>query len=176
MNSHLRLLLSATVAFAFYFVWTYWANSMATEDMQVVLRAALVQATLSASVTLGFTFALEWSVKRYGAHSYSLMFVVPILCGVHSKTRQNIAIFRTFSAALDKSAKAAEGACLPGTLFAPLLPLTVQACLVISANLLNQTPNLWLTVAPSLFFTALYGYVYTFTLLKERPEASATID
>ena len=168
MSSTARLLLSAFVSFVFYFTWTYWANNMATDDMSIVLRSALVQGTFSATVTLLFTFALERSVQKFGENYFSLMFVVPIICSVHSKTSQNIAIMRTFNSALNFSAKAASGACLPGTLLAPLLPLSVQSSLVIGVNLINQTPNLWLTVAPSIFFTGLYGYVYTFTLLKKR--------
>ena len=50
---------------------------------------------------------------------------------------------------------------------APLLPITIQSSIAISVNLINQTPNLWLTVAPSIFITAIYGYAYTFTLLSK---------
>ncbi len=174
MSSNARLLLSAIVSFVFYFGWTYWANSMATDDLSIVLRSALVQGSLSASITLLFTFALEKSVDKFGESYFSLIFVVPIICSVHSKTTQNIAIMRTFNSALNFSAKAASGACLPGTLFAPLLPLLVQSSLAIGVNILNQTPNLWLTVAPSIFFTGLYGYVYTFTLLKKRNAAEGS--
>lgn len=168
MSSTLRLALSAIVSFVFYFAWTYWANALVSDDTSLVMRSALVQGTLSGTVTLAFTFALEWSVKRFGPHCVSLVFVVPILCGVHSKTRQNIAIFRTFNEALDTSAKYMRGACIPGTVLAPLLPMVVQSALAIGVNVVNQTPNLWLTVAPSIGFTAVYAYIYTFTLLKER--------
>jgi len=48
------------------------------------------------------------------------------------------------------------------------LPLAVQSDLVVSVNWLNQTPNLWLTFAPSILFTGLYGYLYTFTLLNKK--------
>ncbi|GAC16778.1 hypothetical protein [Aliiglaciecola lipolytica] len=171
MSSKVRLFWSALISFIFYFAWTYWANDMVSEDTELVLRSALVQGSLSATITLLFTFALEKSVQKYGQHSISLFFVVPIICSVHSKTTQNIAIFRTFNAALNLSAKKASGAVIPGTLLAPILPLIVQASIAIGVNWLNQTPNLWLTVAPSIFFTGVYGYVYTFTLLKERTAA-----
>jgi hypothetical protein len=36
-------------------------------------------------------------------------------------------------------------------------------------NDINQTPNLLLTIMPSIFFTAIYGAIFTFTLLK-KPE------
>lgn len=168
MSSHVRLLLSAIVSFVFYFAWAYWANYMVTDDMDLVLRSAIVQGTLSATITLVFTFALERVVAKFGENCYSLVFVVPILCSVHSKTLQNVAIYRTFNSALDLSASKASGQFIPGTLFAPLLPLIIQASIAITVNILNQTPNLWLTVAPSIFFTGLYGYIYTFTLLKKR--------
>ena len=171
----MRLLWSATVAFVFYAGWSYWANSMATDDQALVIRSALVQGTLSGSITLFFTLGLEMAVKRFGGNCMSLVFVVPVLCSVHSKTTHNIAIFNTFNAALNLSASRLKGACIPGTLFAPLLPLLVQASLNIGVNVINQTPNLWLTVLPSIFFTGLYGYIYTFTLLKERePQDSSS--
>ena len=168
----MRLLWSAIVSFVFYFGWSYWANSLVTDDQSLVLRSALVQGTLSGSVTLGFTFILEKVVKRFGGNCFSLVFVVPVLCSVHSRTNHNIAIFNTFNSALDLSAKFLKGACVPGTVFAPLLPLLVQSSLTITVNIVNQTPNLWLTVAPSILFTGIYGYVYTFTLLNEREKAA----
>jgi hypothetical protein len=91
---------------------------------------------------------------------------------VHSRTNHNIAIFNTFNSALDLSAKVLKGTCVPGTLLAPLMPLAVQASLTIGVNILNQTPNLWLTVAPSILFTGIYGYVYTYTLLSKREQAA----
>lgn len=170
MSSRMRLLWSALVSFVFYFGWSYWANSMATDDQALVLRSAIVQGSLSGGITLGFTFILENVVKRFGGNCFSLIFVVPVLCSVHSKTQHNIAIFNTFNSALDLSAKFMKGACVPGTMLAPLLPLAMQSSLTIGVNILNQTPNLWLTVAPSIFFTGLYGYVYTYTLLNKRQE------
>jgi len=166
MNSTLRLLLSSAVAFAFYFGWTYWANSAPEIEAGVQLRAALVQGAYSGFVTLFFTFLLEKTVQRFHAHCLSLAFMTPILCSVHSKSRQNLAIYAAFNDGLDTSARYLEGKKLPGALVAPLLPLFVQSCLVVLVNILNGTPNLWLTVTPSILFTGLYGYFYTFALLK----------
>lgn len=173
MSSTMRLIWSAVVAFVFYFGWSYWANSMATDDQALVLRSAIVQGTLSGGITLFFTLGLEMAVKRFGGSCYSLVFIVPVLCSVHSKTRHNIAIFNTFNSALDLSASKLSGSCIAGTFFAPLMPLAVQASINIGVNVINQTPNLWLTVAPSILFTGIYGYVYTFTLLKERDDVAA---
>ena len=173
MSTKLRLLVSAIVSFAFYFAWAYFANSLVTDNQGVLLRAALVQGLTSSTITLLFTVGLEKSVKAFGGNYYSLVFITPILCSVHSKTPHNIAIFNTFNSALDLSAKYLKGVCLAGTLLAPLLPLAMQASIAIGVNVLNQTPNLWLTVAPSILLTGIYGYTYTFTLLKERPAAVA---
>lgn len=104
--------------------------------------------------------------RSLGGHCLSLAFVTPVLCGVYSKTRHNRAIAASFNHALTLSAEKLNQAEFPGVLIAPLLPLAVQSSLVILVNVLNETPNLWLTVAPSIFFSGVYGYVYTFTLLK----------
>ncbi|MEH6711150.1 MAG: hypothetical protein V7733_08025 [Paraglaciecola polaris] len=168
MSSTIRLVISALVAFGFYFTWTFWANSLVTDNSGDILRSALVQGTLSASVTILFTFALEKSVSHFGNRNLSLIFVVPILCSIHAKTRQNIAIFKTFNHALDNAATKLSSRAIPGTLLAPLVPITIQGGLALGVNLLNQTPNLLLTILPSIIFSAIYGYLYTFTLLKER--------
>lgn len=167
MNSKTRLFISAVVSFAFYFAWSYWANSIATDDQVLIIRSALVQGSLSAIITILFTFILEKSVSKFGKSYLSLMFVVPIICTVHSKTSQNIAIFKTFKNALDSSAKYLSNNVLPGTVLAPLIPIAIQSSIAISVNWINQTPNLWLTVAPSIIFTAIYGYAYTYTLLSK---------
>ncbi|MFT4993276.1 MAG: hypothetical protein ACI965_000294 [Paraglaciecola sp.] len=167
MSSTVRLFISAAVSFVFYFAWSYWANAMVTNDQALVLRSAFVQGTLSGTITVLFTFGLEKSLARFGGSCLSLVLVVPVLCAVHSKTRQNIAIFKTFNTALDTSARYFSGATVPGSLLAPLLPIGIQSSIAIGVNILNQTPNLWLTVAPSILITAIYGYIYTYTLLSK---------
>lgn len=167
MSSTIRLITSAVISFIFYFVWTYWANDMVSDDQSLVLRSALVQASLSATITILFTFALEKSVSRFGGNSLSLIFVVPLICSMRSKTTQNIAVFKTINTVLETSARYLSGTKLPGTMLAPLLPITVQSSITIGVNVINQTPNLWLTVAPSILITAIYGYIYTFTLLSK---------
>ncbi|PCI60342.1 MAG: hypothetical protein COB35_09475 [Gammaproteobacteria bacterium] len=46
-------------------------------------------------------------------------------------------------------------------------PLMIQSAIVYGINYLNHTPNIMLTITPSIFFTALYGVVFAFTLLKK---------
>jgi len=168
MNSTVRLLISALVAFGFYFSWSYWANSGPEIPSHITLRSAIVQGLYSGGVTLFFTFILEKVVNRFGGHCLSLAFMTPILCSVRSKTTQNRAIHSAFSHGLATSASYFQGKKIPGAMVAPLLPLLVQSLLVISVNIVNNTPNLWLTVTPSILFTGLYGYIYTFTLLKKK--------
>ena len=170
MSSRVRLILSAGISFYFYFAWSYWANGLVSEDQSLELRSAIVQGTLSGTITILFTFILEKSVSKFGQSYLSLIFVVPIICTVFSKTKQNIAIFRTFRNALDRSAKYLSNNAIPGTLLAPLLPIAIQSSIAIGVNFINQTPNLWLTVTPSIIITAIYGYVYTFTLLSKPAE------
>ncbi|WP_166422197.1 hypothetical protein [Paraglaciecola sp. 20A4] len=168
MSSRARLILSALIAFGFYFTWTYWANSLVTENLAVIFRAALVQGMLSGSITILFTFVLERAVNRFGKHSISLVFLAPILYSVYAKKKQNIAISNTFNHVLNKSAAVVHSTRIPGTIFAPLIPIAMQGSLALGVNLINQTPNLWLTIVPSIVFSAIYGYGYTFTLLNKR--------
>ncbi|WP_100656250.1 hypothetical protein [Alteromonas flava] len=172
MSSTLRLLFSGIVAFAFYFAWAYWANNSPTITPETTLRAALVQGAYSGSITLGFTFLLELSNRHIAQRYLSLAFMVPLLCAVHSQTRQAGAIRSAMNAALDYSAQRTANSCIPGVVFAPLLPLVVQTVLVITVNILNQTPNLWLTVTPSILFSGLYAYSYSITLWRKRTVAA----
>jgi hypothetical protein len=71
---------------------------------------------------------------------------------------------KTFEASLKEVERACKGMCLPGTLLTPLPAIVVQASFVISINIMFETPNLWLTVAPSIFFSAVYGFVYSVSL------------
>jgi hypothetical protein len=168
MSSHLRLFYSAVIAFIFYFGWAYWANSIPDIDRSITLRAALVQGSFSAFTTLFFTLILERVYFKFGKVCLSLAFVVPILCAVHSKTKQNVAIFNTINYSIDTWVSYFKGSRLSATILIPLIPISVQSSLVIGVNIINHTPNLWLTILPSIFFSSLYGYVYTFTLLKNK--------
>lgn len=164
MNSTLRLIFSGIVAFCFYFAWAYWANSSPNIDPAMTLQSALVQGLYSGSITLGFTFLLEQANQKIANRCLSLAFMVPVLCAVHSPTRQATAMRNAMNHALDLSAQKASGSCLPGVVFAPMLPIVVQSVLVIGVNVLNHTPNLWLTVAPSIVFSGIYAYSYSITL------------
>lgn len=122
MSAKSRAILSAIVAFAFYFGWTWWVNSMASEDQILVLRSALLQGSYSALMTVTFTSFLNWTLMK-----------------MKCQKRPYLAVFP---------------------------PLFFQSTMVIGLNYFNATPNLWATVAPSIFFTGLYGFIYSFSLLK----------
>ena len=44
--------------------------------------------------------------------------------------------------------------------------LAVQSKAVIMINIYNGTPSLWATVAPSILFSAIYGFAYAYSLRK----------
>lgn len=173
MTSTQRLWLSAIVSLLFYSGWSYLANRLVTDDMAVLIRSALVQGIYSGGVTLGFTWMLERAYKKVGLRWLSFAFVVPVLCLAHSQTRQAKTIRASADYLLDRSASWLKGTCLPGVIFSPLIPLAVQSLLVIGLNVVNQTPNLWLTVAPSVVFSGLYGYLYTVSLYKQKNHSVA---
>lgn len=162
-----RLIWSGIVSFIFYFAWAYWANSSAEIPASMTLQSALVQGGYSGFVTLFFTVILEKVVTKYGDHCFSLAFITPILCKFHSKTPQNKAIRRSFDHALIRVADGLKGKKIAAVVLAPLMPIAVQSVLVTVVNIINNTPNLLLTIAPSIFFTTLYAYSYTFALMKK---------
>lgn len=168
MTSAQRLWLSAIVSFSFYCGWSFFANRLVTDDMAVLIRSALVQGIYSGGVTLGFTWLLERFYRNLGLRWLSFAFVVPVLCLAHSRSEQAQHIRASFDDLLDRSASLFNGICLPGVILSPLIPLTVQSLLVIAVNLVNQTPNLWLTVMPSIIFSGVYGYLYTLSLYRKR--------
>lgn len=174
MNAKQRLALSALIATVFYGGWSYFANSLVSDDTALVLRSALVQGVYSGSITLMFTWLLEGAYKRVGARHFSFAFVVPLVCLAHSPSEHAYRIRQSFNTALERSASWFKGTCWPGAILAPLLPLLVQSLLVIGVNVVNQTPNLALTVAPSIFFSGLYGYMYTFALYKKYQKEQQT--
>lgn len=59
---------------------------------------------------------------------------------------------------------------LPLLWLGPLAPMAFQSSSVILVNIANQTPNLWMTVAPSIIFSSIYGYLYTFSIVRSRLE------
>ena len=63
MNAKTRALVSALVAFTFYAAWSWWVNSMASDDQMLVIRSALLQGSYSALMTVTFTTFLNWTLS-----------------------------------------------------------------------------------------------------------------
>ncbi|MFC3094270.1 hypothetical protein DRW07_14715 [Alteromonas sediminis] len=163
-----RLWLSGIVATVFYGGWSFFANQLVSNDLQLVIRSALVQGLYSGGVTLLFTWLLETTYAKVGTRHFSFAFVVPLVCLPHSPSEHAHYIRQSFNRVLSDAANWFKGTCWPAVFVAPLLPLLIQSTLVVGVNVVNATPNLWLTVAPSIFFSGLYGYLYTLALYKKR--------
>lgn len=186
LSAFIRLIISASVAFCAYFAWAYYANSLVTKDYELLIKAALVQGTYSALITLIFSFLLEIFYKHLGPRHFCLVFITPRLTLpklklprvniANNESEQKLKIsldphkcanIETFKHALQSSQKHCKGQCVPGSIVAPLPALGLQSAFVIALNIYFATPNLWLTVAPSIIFSAVYGYGYSFGLAKK---------
>lgn len=122
MPAKSRALLSAIVAFCFYSLWSWWVNSMVSDDHALVLRSALLQGTYSAVMTVTFTAFLNWTLSKMKCHKRPQIAVLP--------------------------------------------PLAFQTVMVTALNVLNNTPDVLATVAPSIIMTGIYGFIYANSLLK----------
>ena len=166
-TAFVRLLLSALIAFVCYAGWAYYANSLVTSEQSVLVKAALVQGVYSGAITLIFTYLLEVFYAKFGASSYCLPLIVPKLT-LRPKKLTPSPTEETIDATLDIADKKCDGQCLPGALLSPLPALIIQSLMVIGVNVIFATPNLWFTVAPSIGFSAIYGYAYSLSLAKKR--------
>lgn len=161
----LRLVASGLIAFVSYAAWAYYANSLVTNDQAALVKAAIVQGSYSGGITLFFTLLLEVFYKKFGKSSYCLPLIMPRI-NKHSKA-EPCSTLETFEASLELSESQCKGSCLPGALISPLPALVIQSLMVISVNIAFATPNLWLTVAPSILFSAIYGYTYSLSLARK---------
>ncbi len=167
-----RLLASGLIAFLSYAMWAWYANSLVTNDSEVLLKAALVQGTYSSAITLGFTAFLEYFFKKFGANHYCLPLILP-RWSQHDHDNP-CATKLVIEHALKTSQQKCQGTCLPGALLSPLPALAIQSILVITINIMFMTPNLWLTILPSIIFSGIYGYAYSFGLSRKLERANVT--
>lgn len=161
-----RLFLSALIAFVSYASWAYYANSLVTDDQHLLIKSALVQGIYSGGITLFFTLMLEVFFRKFGASPYCLPLILPRINARHTR-KNRCSTLETFEASLELSEHKCHGTCLPGAILSPIPALAIQSMLVIAVNIVFETPNLWLTVAPSILFSAIYGYVYSFALARK---------
>lgn len=125
MKAKTQTILSVIISFTFYFAWTWYANSLVTNNSALLLRSAFIQSSYSAFMTLTFTTLLSWTIGKMKCNDHPYIAIIP--------------------------------------------PLLMQSSMVYFVNYVNQTPNLILTIIPSIVFTALFGIFFAFTLLK-KPE------
>jgi hypothetical protein len=172
MISFIRLAISGLIAFCFYAAWAYYANSLVTNDPETLYKAALVQGSYSGGITLIFAFTLELFHKILSNKYYCLPFIVPTVArpAFFSKACETT---KTFEVSLNNIERACSGTCLPGVLLTPLPAIALQGSFVVAVNIAFMTPNLWLTVAPSIFFSAVYGYIYSISLTRKLRLAQA---
>ncbi|MGQ8366261.1 hypothetical protein [Glaciecola sp. 1036] len=172
MSTYIRLFVSAFVAFSFYASWAWYANSLITSDTSILFKAAIVQGTYSGAITLIFTYLLESCYRRFGTSNYCLAFILPRWSKM-SKS-EKCATVETISHSIETYEKLCHGSCIPGLILAPVPALLLQSLLVIGINISFSTPNLWPTVIPSIFFSALYGYFYSFGLARQEARSKVT--
>lgn len=161
----IRLVLSGLIAFISYALWAYYANSLVTNDQHILIKAALVQGTYSGSITLIFTFLLEYFYKRFGSSTLCLALIVPTL-NPKPTSDDKCTTQEIIDQGLKLSKQKCKGCCLPGRVLSPIPAVVIQAVLVSIVNIVFNTPNLILTIAPSIVFSAIYGYIYSFSLAK----------
>ncbi len=164
----IRLFASAIVAFIAYGVWTYIANMHTTLGEIALLRTSLLQGGVSATITFGFTLLTHWMYQRLGLRMFSFAFITPLICLPHHHTPYASQFRLSANAILNHLAQRARTTRFTGALLAPLLPVCLQAGIITTVHIINQTPNLILTIAPSIIFSAIYGYIYTFSLIKQK--------
>ncbi len=165
MNS--RLIISASVAFVAYTSWTYFANMNADITPSTLWRTALLQGVTSGLITLGFTWLTEWFFKRLHHTCLSFAFITPLVCLPYHDSPYANQYRLSLNQVLDRIATYTSGSKVTGILLVPLLPMLLQACLITSIHIINNTPNIILTILPSVIFSGIYGYFYTFSLVKK---------
>lgn len=168
----IRLILSGIIAFVFYAAWAYYANSLVTDDSAILVKAALVQGTYSGGITLIFTVILEFFHNKFGHSGICIAFLTPRWPKKNTNTLSETDI--VVQEALSEAKETFAGNTMCGMFLVPLPALFVQTIFVVAVNVAFNTPNLWLTVAPSILFSALYGYAYSISLTKRQRRARVT--
>lgn len=159
-----RLIVSAVIAFGFYAAWSWYANSLVSTDLVVLSKAALVQGSYSGGMTLVFTAMLEYFFKLYGSRQFCLALIMP-RWSTHSPEHPCATVSNVASAVARINRRGHKA--ISAIVLVPLPALLVQTVLVIAINVYFATPNLLLTVLPSIVFSGIYGYVYSFSLSRK---------
>ena len=174
MKPAVRLTLSAVIAFTVYGSWGIFANRLAVSELDMLLRIGLLQGLTSAAITLGFTFLTQWLFVRFQHRCISFAFVTPVICLPHHHSPFASQFRKSFNQSLDTFATHLNQSKASAALLTPLIPMIVQAGIVTSIHWVNQTPNILLTIAPSILFSGLYGYSYSIALSRRQMRANVT--
>ena len=123
---------------------------------------AKTQTLLSVLVSFIFYFSWTWYANSRVTDDVMLLVRTALIQGAYSA-------FMTLSFTTLLTWITDKMKCHNHPFLAVIPPLLLQSTMVYFINYLNQTPNLILTIIPSIVFTAIYGLVLTFSLLK-KPE------
>ena len=123
---------------------------------------AKTQTLLSVLVSFIFYFAWTWYANSRVTDDVALLLRTALIQSSYSA-------FMTLSFTSLLTWTTTQMKCHKQPFMAVIPPLLMQSVMVYAINYLNQTPNLILTIIPSIVFTAIYGILFTFSLLK-KPE------
>lgn len=126
------------------------------------IMTAKTQTLLSVIISFTFYFAWTWYANSRVTDDVALLLRSALVQSSYSAL-----MTLTFATLLSWTINKMK--CHKQPYMAIIPPLLMQSSTVYFINYLNQTPNLILTIIPSIFFTAIFGVVFTFSLLK-KPE------
>jgi len=117
------------------------------------------QTILSVVASFTFYFIWAWYANRLDTPNQGLLLRGALLQGSYSAF-----MTLTFTKFLSWVIKIMK--CQNHPFLALIPPLMMQSLVVFSINYFNNTANIMLTIAPSIFFTALYGGAFSYSLLQ----------
>lgn len=123
---------------------------------------AKTQTILSVIISFTFYFAWTWYANSLVTSDSALLLRSALIQSSYSA-------FMTLTFTTLLSWTIAKMKCHDHPYLAIIPPLLMQSTTVYLINYLNQTPNLILTITPSIIFTAIFGIFFAHALLK-KPE------
>lgn len=123
---------------------------------------ARTQTLLSVLVSFTFYFIWTWYANSRVTDDFNVLLRTALVQSSYSAF-----VTLIFTSMLSWTTKKMK--CQKQPFLAIIPPLILQSVMVYLINYINQTPNLLLTIIPSIFFTGVYGVIFTFSLLK-KPE------
>ena len=115
---------------------------------------------ISAIAAFVFYFGWTWWVNRSASEDTG-----QVLRSAFAQASYSALMTATFTGFLDWALKKMR--CHDRPYLAVIAALVVQSIVVILINIGIGTPRLWATVAPSILFSAIYGFVYAYGLRRK---------